>query len=437
MLEKNFCSSPWFHLGINYDGNFAKCRWGKENTNNKSYSVGNSSIINFYQSDEMNAFRSDLLEGKKLDVCSTCHYEESFDKLNGRKRQLNKSGINVNEFNLSVLSSPHYKHFLHSQNNQGSADYRPTDLQIWLGNTCNSACIMCNPIASSKLETEYKTLEKLNPKLFSSINVPNWTKDKEKVLDIAKQISAIDNLTYIHFLGGETLYDRAFYTLCDYLIDTDKAKNIIIGTTTNGTIYSDKIKKYIKTFKGFHLGISIDSVTDLNDYIRWPGKIKEILPNIKSFLQDRQTNLKLYISLRITPTVFSVLHIDQLFDFMIENSVIAESCNILFEPKCLRMEIMPDNIRQIVKQKLERLIETHKLDKSNIVNIRVPNLINEVTANTILDYYKFMREYIEPDDVEQSRHDLVSFIKAFETTRKNSILDYLPEYEEFLRTYGY
>ena len=93
MLEKNFCSSPWFHLGINYDGNFAKCRWGKENTNDKTYNVNNSSIVNFYHSDEMNDFRSDILQGKKLDVCSTCHYEESFNKLNGRKRQLNKSGI--------------------------------------------------------------------------------------------------------------------------------------------------------------------------------------------------------------------------------------------------------------------------------------------------------------------------------------------------------
>jgi hypothetical protein len=102
------------------------------------------------------------------------------------------------------------------------------------------------------------------------------------------------------------------------------------------------------------------------------------------------------------------------------------------------MEIMPDNIRQIVKQNLERLIDSNALDRSNdIVNIRVPKLINEVTANTILDYYKFMCEYTEPEDIEQSRHDLVSFVKAFETTRKNSILDYLPEYEEFLRTYGY
>ena len=38
MFEKTFCSGPWFHIGINYDGSYAKCRWAKDAFNkNKNY----------------------------------------------------------------------------------------------------------------------------------------------------------------------------------------------------------------------------------------------------------------------------------------------------------------------------------------------------------------------------------------------------------------
>ena len=57
------------------------------------------------------------------------------------------------------------------------------------------------------------------------------------------------------------------------LIEKDLAKYIIVGTTTNATIYSDELVNVIKSFKEFHLGVSIETVTDLNDYVRYPSKI--------------------------------------------------------------------------------------------------------------------------------------------------------------------
>ena len=438
MFERTFCSGPWFHIGINYDGSYAKCRWAKDAfSKNENYNVSNTSIIDFYNSKDMTNLRTELLTGKKPTVCETCYYEESYGILNGRQRQLKKSGIDLGEFNLTARSSPHYSKFEYSYRNNGISQYQPTDLQVWLGNTCNSGCIMCKPLASSKLEEEYKLLNKLNPKQFEIKEITSWTKDKSQIDSIAEQICNIQNLGYIHFLGGETLYDRSFYTLCDRLVETDNAKNIIVGTTTNGTIYNDKLNKYIETFKEFHLGISIESVTDLNDYIRWPGKISTILPNIEQFLLDREKNENLYLSLRITPNIFSVAHIDKLFVFMIENKIIAESCNILFDPECLRIELLPENIRQEMIVKVKKLIDYYKLTKDHVVNIRVPSIIDQVTANVILDYYKFLTTYTPPENIEGSRHDLISFIKTFEKSRNNCILDYLPEYEEFLRSYGY
>jgi MoaA/NifB/PqqE/SkfB family radical SAM enzyme len=307
-----------------------------------------------------------------------------------------------------------------------------------LGNVCNSACIMCGPEASSRLEKDYHALHKINARLFNKpiVSTP-WTRDKNLVDRLVNELLTIPNIRYIHFLGGETLYEESFYTICEELVKHDLAKDIILGTTTNGTIYNERVQNLIKNFKQFHLGISIESVTELNDYIRWPGRIKDITTNINKFLDLRKTNAGLYVSLRITPTVFSIYEIDQLFEFMIDNGVIAESCNILHNPACLRIELMPDDIREEVKQKLEKLIHDHNLSYDQIVNVRRSDQIDQVTANVILDYYKFVCNYELPADVEQARQDLVSFTKSFEQIRGNSILNHLPRYEKFLRHYGY
>lgn len=433
MLRDNFCSSPWFHARLTYNGLYESCRWAKNPARAAAVS-----ILEFYNSTQMQSLREQLLQGKKPAHCDSCYYEESFGKLSARQRQLNKSAINLEEFELTTRSSPHYKHFKYSLENHGLSDLAPVDLQIDLGNTCNSACIMCHPVASSRLEADYQKLNQINPDLFKKLEpyIP-WTKDPERVEQFVAELATIPNLQYIHFLGGETLYDPAFYTICNKLIEHGLADRIIIGTTTNGTVYNDRIEEYIQCFKQFHLGISIESVTKLNDYIRWPGEIGSILPNINRFLTLRDSNPGFHVSLRITPNVFSAYEIDKLFVYMIENKVIAESCNILHDPACLRIELLPEDIRQEIKIKIKNVIDYYGLTKQHVVNVRRDDLVEQVTANVILDYYKFICDYTQPANSDQSRFDLVKFLKAFESIRQNSILDHVPRYKEFLQSFGY
>lgn len=436
MFNKTFCSSPWFHFRVTYNGSYESCRWAKNPQ--RIHKFQDQTLLQYYNSDQMRTLRQELLNGQSPEHCASCYYEESFGKLNGRVRQLHKSAVDTSDFDLTMRSSPHYNSFKHSMQNNGHSSMEPVDLQIELGNTCNSACIMCGPEASSRLEQDYKKLNLINSDLFPRpAQYTPWTKDKTLVKRFIEELVAVKNLKYIHFLGGETLYEESFYTICDELCKHNLAKNIIIGTTTNGTLYNDKIKTYIETFKEFHLGISIEAVTSLNDYIRYPSTISQVLDNIKKFLELRNNNPGLQISLRITPNVFSIYDLDKLFKFMLEYQVAAESCNILHNPRSLRIELLPDDIRLEIKNKLVRLINDNNFDKQNIINTRDNNLVNNVIGNIVIDYYKFICEFEQPDNVELCRFELVQFVKSFEALRKNTVLDYLPRYENFLRHYNY
>jgi organic radical activating enzyme len=431
MLKNSFCSSPWFHIRLTYDGSYDVCRWSKNGQT--EINIKTTSLMQFYNSEPMRHLRQQLLDGSNPQECGSCYYQDSFGKLSGRVRQLNKSAITLNEFPLSFRSSPHLELFDYSNNNLGTSTHFPTDLQIDLGNTCNSACIMCDPTASSRLVADYKKLNKLDSKLFAEPRpYRSWTEDPAVVDRFVAELQSFPYLRYIHFLGGETLYNQAFYDICEHLDGTD----LIVGTTTNGTIYDQRIEQLIPRFKEFHLGISIESVTALNDYVRYPGPTDQILANILKFVKLREQHPGLKLELRITPNLFTISELDQVFEFMIKHDIIAESCNILHQPRCLRMELMPEDIRQETIAKLQAVVD--RLDwYEPQVNTRRSDLSQQVIAQLANEYLDFVKTYQLPADVAESQKELVSFLKSFETIRNNTILDYAPRYTDFLRHIGY
>lgn len=438
MLKDTFCSSPWFHIRIDPQGNYLPCRWSST-YEISSHNISNTTMVDYLNSPTMLSLRASMLDGQAPNICSACYYEDSNNKISGRQKQLLKSAITVNNFEKSFCSSPHWLLFEYSADRRGQTDHSPVDLQIDLGNTCNSACIMCSPTYSSKLATDYVKLNQIEPELFQKYpNLVNWSDDQKLVSKFVGEISQNPNIKYIHFLGGETLYLKSFYEICNQLIMSGYSKNINIGTTTNCTVYNAQLEKIIKEFKHVHLGLSIESFHMVNDYIRYPSDIDMIWDNIEKFLELRkQTGL--HLSLRITPNILSIYHIDSVFEFMLDNKITAESCNILHEPSCLRIELLPDNLRQEIISKIDKLIAHYGLLDSGeiIVNRRRDDLVDPVINSIIFEYRNFLKTYQQPKMVEEDRYKLVKFLKSFELLRKNSILNYLPEYEEFFRTYGY
>jgi hypothetical protein len=296
---------------------------------------------------------------------------------------------------------------------------------------------MCEPRASSRLTQDYNKLSERSTLFLKPEKYTAWVDDPECMKTFLLDLKQIPELKYIHLLGGETLYNDAFYKICDKLIEYEYAKTVIMGTTTNCTIYNDELEELIPAFKEFHLGLSIEAVTPINDYIRYPSKIADVLNNIDKFVALRDRHPNLHLTLRITPNLFTVYELDQLFEFMIERKITAEACNILYKPDCLRMELLPDDIRLETIAKLEALVSKYSLVKGNIANIRNPHLVDQVNADTIIDYLDFLKSFQAPENKTELQTQLVEFLKSFESIRNNSILDYAPRYKDFLRLIGY
>ena len=354
---------------------------------------------------------------------------EQHGKPSGRQRQLLKVGIQEQYFEKSLASSPLRSAFDYSNNNQGVTARTVTDWQIDLGNYCNGACVFCNPESSSSLATEFKQIG-----LIDQMPPPSWCDDPELLDQFVTDLTLSPDLQYLHFLGGETVITPGFKKILSALVNAGLAKKITIGFTTNLTVWSDAVVELLKQFQQVNLGMSIETLTAVNDYVRYPSqhdRTRQLLDQWVALGQQHQW----LIQLRITPTCLTVHELSTVYDYAWQHNIAVESCNFLDNPEFFRISVLPHKQREQACENLRAWLHAHPVDHSSqIINTRDPNLARQHIAQDAESYL----DYLESAADESHRlPDLVAFIKRLESSRGNCILNYLPQYEDLFRSAGY
>lgn len=429
-FEKNFCSSPWFHMRINNSGTYEYCRWQSlepGNRNNAEANIRQQSPVTFFKKG-MAPIRTALLQGLSPLACRECLEVDQYNKVSGRQRQLLKVGIRLENFTKSLASSTYRSSFEYSDQHLGNTDRPIIDWQIDLGNFCNGACVFCNPEDSSKIAVEFLKLG-----LIDSVPAGSWCEDDNLLDRFIQDLIATPDLKYLHFLGGETLITPGFKKILEALIHAELAPQVSVGFTTNLSVWDQDVVDLLVQFQQVNLGMSIETLTELNDYVRWPVKIS----NARSMLDRwKETALKhdWLMQLRITPTCLTVHEIDTVYDYAWQHNIAVESCNFINEPKFMRIGVLPKEQRQLAHDRLQRWIDQHQTFNDRVVNTRNPSMARDQIVQDAESYLAYLASAA---DESQRLPELISFLKRLESNRANSILDYLPNYDSIFRTAGY
>jgi hypothetical protein len=426
-LEKNFCPSPWFHMRINNTGNYEYCRWATKQFRQKESSIKDVSPIIWFQKN-MSSIRKNMLEDKPVSGCKDCYIMEKHGKVSGRQRQLLKIGVNDNNFSSTMHSSPWLKIFEESQVS-GDTDQMPQDWQIDLGNYCNSACLFCTPHSSSRLASEFKRIG-----FISELPARSWCDDPILLERFLEMLRSSPRLAYLHFIGGETIITPAFKIIIQALIDSNLHEKVSIGFTVNLTTWNDEIVELLTKFKQVNLGMSIECLHPVNDYVRYGSQLNKTKEIMSRWLKVAKLNNWL-TQLRPTPTILTVLNLDTVYEFASQNQLAVESCNFLNEPAYMRPTVLPYRYRQLVIDRLTAVLNRlGPVDDVKIINTRNTNFNLTQLAQDINSYLDYLST--APDESNRLP-ELISYLKRMEASRNNSVLDYLPEYEELFRTAGY
>ncbi len=428
-FKENFCSSPWFHMRIDQNGSYHFCRWKDRQTEEKNFNIENTSTTEYFQN-SLAELRMQMLNGEEVKGCAQCKIMESQGKVSGRQKQLLKTGIQSNKFSSTLQSSPFFETFKKTGEQHGRVHLEPQDWQIDLGNFCNSACIFCAPTSSSKMATEFKKLGLIN-----DMPKKNWADNPILLKNFIKVLTQSKKISYLHFLGGETLITPAFETMLTALIDAGMHKNVSIGFTTNLTVWPQKVIDLLVKYKEVNLGMSIECLHQVNDYLRWPSKIDQVKIVLEKWL-DLAKQHNWLIQIRSTPTILSILHLKELYEYAFEKNIGIESCNFLYNPKFMKISLLPNDFRNQIIKELEAWIRSHNnfLTNQNIINTRDQNNVRKYILQDAQSYVNYLKNIPYEPDLWK---DLVDYVKKLESSRRNNILDYVPEYEKLLRAAGY
>ena len=407
-------------MRINNVGHYEYCRWATRSL--QATNIQDVSPQEFFQQ-HMEPIRQQLLAGESPAGCVECAAMEQHQKISGRQRQLLKVGVRVEQFEKTLVSSPWFDTFTADTFNQ-----LPQDWQIDLGNYCNSACVFCSPSNSSRLAQEWQTIG-----LIKNLPPKNWTDNQDLIERFVNTLLQSPHIRYLHFIGGETVITPAFKTILQALVRAGLNRTATIGFTTNLTVWDSQVIDLLTQFRGVNLGMSVESFEIVNDYVRWPSKLPVVLENLDRWQEVAQQHSWL-MQLRTTPTLFTVGSLLSVYDYAWTRRISVESCNFLTEPAFMRPSVLPISYRQPIIDRMQSWLDQHSVSGDTVINIRNPNVSQLQNHQDLQSYVNYLRNM--PDESNRLP-ELIAFLKRIETVRGNSILTYLPEYEELFRSAGY
>lgn len=363
-MSDYFCIMPWVSMHVTSEGFARPCCVSDYRYNFGS--IKNSSLKDVWNSEEIRKFRLDLLNGKKVDACQNCHYNE----------QLGNSSLRQD------MNRKYEKHFSYLNDTDDTGKFDKLNLALWdfrFSNLCNFKCVMCSAETSSSWGAELKQLlKKTNYDPIKKIEI--W-EELEPLYDVVEEI---------YFAGGEPLIMEEHYKIINRLVDLKKFDVVLKYNTnfSNITYKGINIVEIWNKFNNVQLTISLDGYSERGELIRKGLDWKKFVDNIDVL---RKTYNKEYT----IDCVVQALNADHLFDMhknLLNNQIIrsVDDFNIFFltEPEYLSIDILPISMKNELCSKIEKHINEFLIPNNSERSVQqfqsMINLLNTCEDKTHL-----------------------------------------------------
>jgi sulfatase maturation enzyme AslB (radical SAM superfamily) len=313
LTNKNFCPIPWTGLMYNFDGDVKNCIRSASSIGN----IQDQPIEEIINGVKNVSTKFNMVIGKPGTRCYPCYDLEK-----------EKSGFDIisdRVFYLRELKSvPLDTYFDPTKFTLQTADVR------W-SNLCNFSCVYCGPKFSSRWEDEMgiriKTPTDVQQEKFS-----------EYILSQAK------NLKHVYLAGGEPLLMKQNLNLLESVDPT-----VSIRVNTNLSKVDTRVFEKICSFKNVHWIVSVETIEDEYEYIRYGGRWDNFVENLTTI---QKLNHK--ISFNMLHFALNPMSIFDCVDFLKgigfhNNSFIIGA---LTQPEALNIRQLPDSMLQLVKEEL-------------------------------------------------------------------------------------
>jgi len=370
--------------------------------------LGEHDLTTAWNNEYMKSVRLKMLNGEIPDSCRKCFKEEASGYQSKRiwETAFWRHLLNVDEI-------------VNQTNEDGSIDPKLYYLDLRLGHKCNLKCIMCSPHDSSMWIPDWK-------KIYPKIQNPNlkevfsWDENglnhggsyvwHENNSHFWEQLyKQIPHMKQLYFAGGEATIIEDHYLLLEEVVRQGYAKNIIVRYNSNGLALPQRLLDLWKHFKYIRFNFSIDSIEDMNDYIRWPPHWDKIVSNLH-MLDNTGPNIHVAVACAIQ--ILNVYYLPDLIKWKLNQNFKKinvmplgaglVNTHLVYLPVFLNIKILPKSFKQKVTEKFEEFYEWLK------------------------EYHNFDEEFINhPYGIERLQ-GLISFMNSEDWSNR------MPEFREYI-----
>lgn len=266
-------------------------------------------------------------------------------------------------------------------------------------NICNLACLHCGPAFSSKWIPEWERLFPDSKGTFKN-NLP----DTDLITSNLKQLD-LSRLKYVHFKGGDPMYNDETLTVLEHLDQLGIIANIEFTMFSNGSIVNEKVVELLSKAKMFTYCVSVDGMGKLNEYIRYKdSSIETIIRSIEKI--DAMPNVQLTLS--VSTMVYNIFNLVEIRDFWLEMA----------------------NKHKFVKDVFFNIVVTNPIYLN-------PAVLSDPVRQQLVDYYtknqiknefgSIIKSLSNPYLGDEIHNEWVTYTRKMEAMRGNRIEDIVPE----------
>lgn len=386
---KNFCSLPWTGFSNDPDGKVRPCCIFKghiTDDNGKPYYVQTHTVKEIFSSAYMKNLRDQFRSGEMPQGCETCVKDES----NGYKSKR----ITYTESQIG-RSVDFYK----------DPDF-PIEYQMILSNACNLKCRSCTPSHSSMWQAEHKVLWGT-----TGYEMEHGQSGENKSILWETRDEWMSKVKRLEIVGGEPFFINRWKILWDELIEKRLSRHIWMDMCTNATIYSgDIIEHLADNFKSLGVGLSIDGIGPIYNYLRHPAKWEEVQKNLIKYHEIRNVGF----SYSHTVGWINAWHLPEFHTWVKENTPNFRIWNnIIHWPRHMSVIMIPEEIKIMIKRKWD----TYDWGKYSQDVDAIANLM-----------------FSEMPDEDEIKREYEKFV-VHDKFRNENILDIIPQEFSLLNRY--
>jgi MoaA/NifB/PqqE/SkfB family radical SAM enzyme len=242
--SRTFCPLPWSALAVQPYGvslccaSFGDLRQGQE------------TLLETFRGERMRAIREQILNGEWPAECKGCQTAERNGWISRRQ---------------DWSQWPIYRDVLEQAGSLDSAPAQLVFLELAGDNRCNLKCRMCRPQYSTKWQEDVPLLRQKAGLL------GEWFYEARPSADNLALDPSSDEFRSLRMLmlkGGEPMVNQRYLEFLRGLATAGRAENVTLHMTTNGTVLPPAFLEIAKHFKATQVGMSVDGVDPLFQYIR-------------------------------------------------------------------------------------------------------------------------------------------------------------------------